>query len=190
MFVLITQDEVLSKNERIEALLLRLSTGEQAALGGLYEIIKTDIYAFALSKTENVEDAEDAMQDAFVRIYKYAKLYVPKGTPMSWIFTIVMNIIKRQRSLKSRHISLDDTIGETVVDERESFEEGVIKSDFIKMLMRTLDEDERQIVIMHAVSGLKHREIAKILDSPLSTVLSRYNRAIKKLQKQEEGGSL
>jgi len=48
--------------------------------------------------------------------------------------------------------------------------------------MQTLSSEERQIIILHAVSGLKHIEIAELLSMPLSTVLSKYSRARKKLQ--------
>ena len=48
--------------------------------------------------------------------------------------------------------------------------------------MKLLSDEERQIVILHAVAGFKHRETAKLLELPLSTVLSKYNRAMKKLK--------
>ena len=48
--------------------------------------------------------------------------------------------------------------------------------------MEQLSDQERQIVILHAVSGFKHREIAALLELPLSTVLSKYNRALKRLR--------
>ena len=54
----------------------------------------------------------------------------------------------------------------------------------LKECMTSLSEEERQIFVLHALSGLKHREIGKLLDLPLSTVLSKYNRAIKKIQKK------
>ena len=53
----------------------------------------------------------------------------------------------------------------------------------VRQMLSALDENERQIVSLHAVAGLKHREIASMLDMPLATVLSKYNRSIKKLQK-------
>ena len=53
--------------------------------------------------------------------------------------------------------------------------------------MKTLAFEERQIVILHALTGLKHREIADILEVPTGTVLSKYNRAIKKLRSDIEG---
>ena len=48
--------------------------------------------------------------------------------------------------------------------------------------MAQLAPEERQIVVLHAVAGLKHREIAKLLDKPLSTILNKYRRALKKLE--------
>ncbi len=48
--------------------------------------------------------------------------------------------------------------------------------------MRVLNEQERQILILHAVTGLKHREIAEMMGMPLATVLSKYARSLKKLK--------
>lgn len=50
--------------------------------------------------------------------------------------------------------------------------------------MEVLSDEERQIMIMHLVGNLKHKEIAKILDLKLSTTLSKYHRALKKLRLQ------
>ena len=58
----------------------------------------------------------------------------------------------------------------------------------LQAALGALDDQERQAVLLHAVSGLKHREIAEILELPLPTVLSKYHRALKKLRKQLEGG--
>lgn len=52
----------------------------------------------------------------------------------------------------------------------------------LRSALEILKEDERQIVLLHASAGLKHREIASNLQMPLATVLSKYNRAIKKLK--------
>ncbi len=52
----------------------------------------------------------------------------------------------------------------------------------IQTCMESLSDEERQILVLHAVAGFKHREIAKILGLKLSTVLSKYHRAIKKMK--------
>ena len=59
----------------------------------------------------------------------------------------------------------------------------------LQAALQILNEEERQIVLLRTAAGLKHREIAADLELPLATVLSKYNRAMKKLQKylREEG---
>ena len=52
----------------------------------------------------------------------------------------------------------------------------------LEALLSALGDEERQIVTLHALTGLKHREIAELLGLPLATVLSKYSRALKKLQ--------
>ena len=54
--------------------------------------------------------------------------------------------------------------------------------------MTRLSDEERQIVVLHAVAGFKHREIADIVELPLPTVLSKYHRALKKLRAFLEKG--
>ena len=56
------------------------------------------------------------------------------------------------------------------------------------MLMDTLSDEEREIVSLHALTGLKHREIAAMMDLALPTVLSKYHRALKKLKNSLQGG--
>ena len=182
MFVMyaLTTEETQSRNAHIEDLLAAISRGDTAAMGLLYDLIKTDIFAYALSKTGNRNDADDVMQDTFVQIYKYAKQYTPKGKPMAWIITIETNLINRQFQVKSRTTSFDESFENA--SSGEDMQEKVINNAFLVHLLKTLNEEERQVITLHIVSGLKHREIAKVLGKPLSTVLSKYNRAIKKLQ--------
>ena len=53
----------------------------------------------------------------------------------------------------------------------------------ISECLNTLSDSERQIIVLHAVAGMKHREIAELTGLPVSTVLSKYSRALKKLKK-------
>ena len=52
----------------------------------------------------------------------------------------------------------------------------------LQCAMSALSDTERQVVLLHAAAGLKHREIAGVLELPLATVLSKYHRALKKLR--------
>ena len=52
----------------------------------------------------------------------------------------------------------------------------------LEAAFKQISDEERNIIVLHVLSGLKHREIAKILDMPLATVLSKYHRGLKKLK--------
>ena len=84
----------------------------------------------------------------------------------------------RERS-KTSDISEEEMERSLGSFDNASFEDKII----VEACMKILSDEERQIVTLHAVSGFKHREIAGFLDIPLPTVLSRYNRALKKLRK-------
>ena len=165
---------------KIEELIMQMSYGGIAAMGDLYELIATDVYAYAVSKTANKEDAEDVTHDTFVQIWKSAKQYSPMGKPLAWIFTIEINLIRKQKNKIKSSVPFDEAL-ESEADGTD-FSEDLIADDFLWQMLNYLKEEEREVITLHIVSGLKHREIAKLLGKPLSTVLSRYNRAIKKLR--------
>ena len=174
-----TDGEVRSRDGRAEDLIGRMARGDMSAMEELYGLIQTDVYAYALSKTASKPDAEDVTHDTFVQIWKNAPRYQPMGKPMAWVFTVEMNLIRRHFQKTKRTVSLDEAFPPSA---EEDFTEEVINREFLRQMLSTLSEEEREVITLHIVSGMKHREIAKLLQKPLSTVLSKYNRAIKKLQ--------
>ena len=169
-----------------ENLIIRMAAGDGAAFKELYEETASAVYGFALSILKNKHDAEDVMHDAFIKVYTAAVTYKPMGKPLAWILTIVRNLCYT----KMREGGMCEDISEyedlVSVGEQDSVLEKVI----LQEALSKLDFEERQIVVLHSLTGLKHREIAEILELPTGTVLSKYNRSIKKLKKQleEKGG--
>ena len=153
-----------------ENLIIRMASNDGAAFRELYQQTSGVVYGFAMSILRNKHDAEDVMHDAFIRIYTSAVTYKPSGNPMAWILTIVRNLclnkIRAGKVLNDSDAVLDRMVLETA--------------------MNVLDAEERQIVVLHAMTGFRHREIAEILDLPTGTVLSKYNRALKKMRKEME----
>jgi len=158
----------------------RIARKEPLGMDDLYQLAAPGVYAFALSVLKNSHDAEDVLQDTFLRIYDGAASYHSQGKPMAWILTITKNLCyKRLQELKRG--------GAIPLEEWKDYglaQSGTTSDDrlVIQACMEKLTDDERQIVVLHAVSGFKHREIAKMLDMKLSTVLSKYHRAVKKLK--------
>ncbi len=169
------------KDELIEACIFSVADGDNSCLEQLYTATSVQIYSFALSMLKNSHDAEDVMHDVYMSIIASASSYKKQGKPMAWVFTITRNLCLmklRQRSKNADYCTenWEDTFA---VATGLSPEDTVI----LKACLSLLPEEELRIVILHAVSGFKHREIAKLLNMPLPTVLSKYNRTIKKLKK-------
>lgn len=181
MFILYTVsgDDVKKRDRLADLYITRMADGDVAAMGELYELIKSDVYAYACSKLGRTPEAEDITQDTFVQIYKNAALYSSSGKPLAWVFTVELNLIRRLKQRERNDLPLEEIIEN---GSEEDVAEKTVEAVFVEQLLRRLGENEREVVVLHAVSGLKHREIARILGLPLSTVLSRYNRSIKKLQ--------
>lgn len=173
----------LNKNNIIEQCILSLADGKMDAMDLLYATIKNDVYAFALSKVCNKFDSDDILQDTFIRIYENAKLYKPLGKPMAWIFTIETNVVNRYFIVKKRHETISEDILNNVSCEEVDKEYALVQNEYINKLLSSLNDFEREVISLHLVSDLKFKEIAKVLNKPLSTILSKYNRAIKKLKK-------
>lgn len=173
-----------------DALIEGIADGDMEAFRQLYECASGSIYGFALSITKNAHDAEDVLQDTFLTVHRSAAGYQPMGKPMAWILTIARNHARMRLRSNARTTGYDDPQFQS--DEALARIESVENRILIRELMTALDSEERQIVMLHAASGLKNREIAALLEMPLNTVLSKYHRAIKKLRikAKEEGLSL
>lgn len=164
----------------LEALLARIAKEDKAALGELYERTKAAIYGFALSLSHSPADAEDVLQDTYIAVYSAAASYVSRGKPMAWLMTIAKNLANMRLRAVKKHLDIAEedwgrylaSVPDVSADERM----------LLQVAMKVLSDEQQQIVMLHAVAGMKHREIAGLLDIPTATVLSKYSRAIKKLR--------
>ena len=164
-----------------------IASGDKAAFAALYEETKSAVYGFALSILRDATDAEDVLQDTFVKVWTAADSYEDMGKPLAWILTIARNFATSKLRERSRTAEMpeDEQLYDGSEDPNLSVEQRLV----LRSAMQVLSDDERQIVMLHAVTGLRHTEIAGMLSLPLSTVLSKYSRARKKLQKVLEEGN-
>ncbi len=160
-----------------------LPHGGEKALAELYELSKSAVYGFAMSILKNHYDAEDVMQETFLKIYAAAENYTARGKPMAWILTITRNLaLMKLREARNKDAPLE-TFHHLPGAEEKGASESVLDRMVLENVMDILTDEERQIITLHAISGLKHREIAEIIQIPLSTSLSKYRRGLAKLKK-------
>ena len=168
-----------------ETLLLRVGQGDNEAFCQLYSQTKGSVYAYALSLLRDRQEAEDVMQDTYLKIRAAAHLYAPQGKPMAWIFTIAGNLCRMRLRQQKRVTVLaeEGAVADLGLDRVRDLGDRLV----LEAAFRVLSPEECRIILLHAVSGFKHREIGQLLNLPLSTVLSKYSRGIKKLRRELEG---
>lgn len=171
--------------QQLEELMAGLAAGDRESLAQLYHRTRAAVYGLALSILGSGHDAEDVTQDTYVTAWEKCHLYRPQGTPMAWLLTITRNLARMKLRDRGRTQDLGEEQWQAIPAQSPS----VTTEDraVLEAALNILSDQERQIVILHAASGLKHREIAKLLELPLPTVLSKYRRALSKLKTKLEG---
>lgn len=171
------------KQEEIaDELIFSLAKGNREALKIIYEKSINPLYAYVLSLTKNKYDTEDVLQETYVSIAENAASYHGGNKAMAWIFRIAKNFTLMHFRKEKNKDSIHEV--EETVDAKYSFSfvENADHRMLLESAMEILEEEERQILFLHAVAGWKNREIAEYLGKNLNTVLSKYQRSIKKLQ--------
>ena len=165
--------------QEINNLLVQIQQQDENSFNKLYEIMHKGIFAFAYSYVQSKEDAEDIMQDTFIKVKINCQSYIPKTNASAWIIQIAKNLCLDFLRKKSRVILTDNEIVG-----QEKFENQSKDFEMMNLLNVTLDEIDRQIVVLHVVFNYKAREISKMMNIPLGTVLWKYNKSIKLLNKK------
>ncbi len=164
-----------------ESLIRRIGEEDQDALEELYIKTGRAVYSFVLSIVRNPADTQDIVQETYLKIRAAAHLYQPMGKPLAWIFTIARNLARTKLAQGNLLLSAEDCKIEE--DPQYSYISDPDDKMVLESALKILSQEERQVILLHCVAGMKHRELASNLGQPLSTVLSRYNRALKKLKK-------
>jgi RNA polymerase sigma-70 factor (ECF subfamily) len=154
------------------------------------------LYRTALRLTKNPSDAEDLVQEAFVKAYRFWDKFEPGSNCRAWLFKIMTNIFINQYRSKSRsplQANLDDIddsflYGQLAAGDKGSDPEkelfAKVFDDDVKSAIESLPDDFRLVVILSFLEGFSYQEIAEIADLQLGTVKSRLHRGRKLLQKQ------
>lgn len=183
MFLFSMTVPAVSSGEAARALdnfIQRIAQGDREALASLYEQTHTAVYGFALSILKNTQDAEDVLQDAYLQVWNGAAGYRSQGKPMAWVFTITRHLALMKLRDRDKVVTLAPEDWQTEFSHCPDLSQEDRLT--LESLLTALGPQERQIVVLHALTGLKHREIAGLLELPLPTVLSKYSRALKKLR--------
>ena len=143
------------------------------------------MYGLALSYLKNAHDAQDLTQDVYVQAWDCAEQYRPTGSPMGWLLAVCRNLCRMRLRREERHAALSEEEWDAIPAQECGLDAD--ERTLLQQALASLADEERRIVLLHAVTGMKHREIAALLELPLPTVLSKYHRALKKMRAYLEG---
>ena len=103
-----TNQEKRKSPDISDGLISQIALGDTEALRELYEKTSSAVYGFALSILKNQHDAQDVMQELYVKVYENAPQYVSRGKPMAWILTITRNLslMKLREAARKRIIQI------------------------------------------------------------------------------------
>lgn len=175
-------------------LVAQASRGDLAAYDQLVRRYQTRIYSLAYNMTGNKEDAEDMVQDVFVKAFSSLKSFRGTSSFYTWIYRIAINrtinFLKRRK--KKQAVSLND-VDEGVerdpayveLSARESPVRDASLTELQEKLNKallTLSEKHRTVVVLHDIQGLPHDEIARMTGCSEGTVRSRLFYARQQLQ--------
>ncbi len=142
---------------------------------------------FAYSMLSNREDAYDAAQEIFIKVYKNITTFEEKSAFTTWLFRISSNVCKdilRKRQIRSNSVSLDsgdfDDEGFEIEDSRYTPEAAIEQSEKQQLVRKALSEiktEYREIIVYCDLEERSYEEASKILGCPIGTIKSRLSRA-------------
>src|SRR5690349_25017044 len=152
-----------------------------------------DVYRFALSLTRDSVDAEDVVQDTYLRAYKSWHTYVPGSDCRRWLFTICRNVFLRSLERRSPTVDFGDTEGEALANgamyreatTRDNSDDMFTRLDLapaIEKALSKLPEPFQSTVMLVDVQDKPYEAAATILGIPVGTVRSRLFRGRRLLQ--------
>ena len=157
------------------------------------------LYGVALRLIKNERDAEDLVQDTFLKAYNHFDKYEQGTNCKAWLFKILTNtFINRYRKKQKERVYLVDDderplyerhaapaespMDQPSVDETEMFHR--LFGDEVRDALELVPEDFRIVVLLADLQDFSYKEIADIMDCPIGTVMSRLYRGRRLLQKQ------
>ncbi len=171
------------------ALVHRAKAGDEAAFTELVERHQSRVYHHALRLMGTAEDAEEVLQDTFLKVFRNLEKFEERSRFSTWIYRIATNeaLMKLRKASRKREVFLEDTLGrdgewfgEEIRDFARSALDRVMDLEVREVLDRTLlelPEEYRVVFTLRDLDGLTNAEVADVLDISIPAVKSRLHRS-------------
>lgn len=163
----------------INKLIISISHNNQEALKKLFEMTKEKLYYIACRYLIDESKAEDIISKAFLKIYQNSVNFNNKYNGFNWMYEIVKNLALDQNKEDRKHSYTqydDNYMSESLINKIETNQK-------ISIIMKSLTEDERELIRLKLWENNTLQEISKKLNKPVSTVHRLYKKTLDKVKK-------
>jgi len=174
-------------SDQLGQLLARCGLGDKAAFGALYEATSAKLYGVALRILRREAWAEEALQEAYVKIWRHAESYNPaRGRPMTWMINVVRN--QSLDLLRRADYRVNEEEWNPEKDQRTSAENPAALAETSQEMQRVLGclgllgEEQRDCILLSYHQGLTPTEVAGRLKRPVGTVKTWIRRGLIKVR--------
>jgi RNA polymerase sigma-70 factor (ECF subfamily) len=172
--------EEAAGDDPLGALFRELAEGRIEALDGVWRVCADQLYGLALWRTRSVADAEDAVQEVFVRLARRGTKLSRVRDPRAYLLRMARNAAVDIAS-RRRHEPLDESIPPLIeIDAVESR----VDARRASALVGDLPVGQREVIFLKEFAGLTFRQVAEVCGVPLFTAASRHRLAIKRLRQR------
>ena len=151
----------------------------------LYDRYASLLYAICFRYFKNIDDANDALQEGFIKIYDKIEAYRGEGSFEGWIKKVQVNICLMQLRKNKRTYALEDeVIDESYAEEEQDDNFYSIEPQVLFTMIKELSDGYRTVFNMYVLDGYSHKEISEYLSISEGTSKSQLARAKKTLREQ------
>lgn len=162
----------------------RARCGDTEALAALLEPLHGRLWGYLVRSTRHPQDAEDLLQETYVRVIRRIGRFRPRGSFQSWVFTIAAHLVVDRARARGRS-RIEPPVPDAAGPETERPDRllaGRETGDRIRGALEDLHPAQRAVFLLRTEAGLPFREIARILGCPLGTALGRMHDATRRLR--------
>ena len=165
--------------KNLEDIIEEFRVGNYDSFDEFYHQTNKQLYVFIYDIIRNRQSSEDLLQETYMRFLNHIDKYKKNTNYFNFLVTIARNLAINEYHKQKRMVYDEEYIYSVK-------EESPTDVPDLFYLLDYLNEKEREIVILHMIDNLKFKEIAKMKDKPLGTILWLYNKSIKKLKRKVE----
>ena len=185
-------DNVSGRSEQARdetaVLVVRLKAGDERAFEELVGLYRERLYRVAWRILRDDESAEDAAQEAFIKVYRHIARFEERSSLYTWMYRITVNIAlnKLKRDKFRQMVPLGDMIQRDTSPRSDParMAMGSEVVERVKAAVKTLPDKQRAVFTLKFYEGLSHKEIAEVVGCSEGTSKANYFHAIRKLRKQ------